>query len=156
MSGQIVSELGTIMDITEGIAPEQSILVGETQVLAAGTTGAVGEHNLVQIGTTTPLVLPEGYTVTHTMIRLGTTITAGAGATISIGRLNSSSVYEAAFSAATVYTDLNLLGAMPMFGTVVNPVTITLEGGSVAKYKVAVDAASAGRVVVYFYMQKTV
>src|SRR5512138_754876 len=144
MSGTIVSELGTIMDLTENIAPDQAVLIGETQAFAAGTTGALGTHNLVKIGTTTPLVLPEGFTVTHILIRIADLITVTGGTpTISIGRLNASSVYEAAFSAATAYDKLNgavldATAVTPLFGTVVAPVPITAEGGSIAKYNVLV------------------
>lgn len=159
---QTISELGVIMDVTdaEGIAPSQSILIGETPALVAGTTGAIGTHDLVKPGTTTPLVLPQGFTVTHTLIRVATDLTAGAGTTFALGKLDDTSTFNADFNAATVYTVYNgwnvTGGRAPYYGTVATPVNVTLEGGSSAKYDVRVGTASAGKLIVYFYMQKTV
>lgn len=139
--GYIIKD-SDVEQLTVAARPINIVVVGDTGDM---TDKAVGTHKLNVPGTDSPLVLPAGYTVYRTDIRVVTAPTsANSTATVALG--TTAPLKQECFNSAEVVTSFPLADSLI---TADNPNTHTATPGEAVAFTVGVEALSAGRMLVY-------
>ena len=121
--------------------PMSMVLVGDSGVM----NSTIGVHPIFAAGTTKPLVLPAGYTVYRTDVRVVSAPDSAAHtATVSLG----TNLADSCFNTATVVTNFPLTDSL-IIGNVLTNHTTSTKAAETVTYTVATQALNAGRVMVY-------
>ena len=126
-------------------AKQQFELVGDSGDM---TGAAVGASDFNILGTTTALVVPAGYEVYKSELQVILAPTSVGAATISVGTDGAGDA--AAFNTLEGIAQFPLSG-YPQYGDVTTVFTCGSVTDETVQYTVAVDALTAGQIIVHLY-----
>lgn len=133
--------------------PMSLVIVGETGDLADVANASVAMHNIKAVGTQNDLVLPAGYAVYRTDVRVVTAITsADPLTTVALG--TDLAGKSACFNSAEVVAEWAAADALITGNTTVNH-TVSKTTPEIATYTVGVNVLTAGKLLVYYNLYAT-